>query len=390
ARRLQKIATAQGLGTARVGIADAAITAYAATYSRGARAPWHRGTIVPSGRDAEFLAPFSLTLLQLDEDLTDTFAALGLTKLGQLAALDADEVESRFGPAGLAAHRLARGIDSRGPSTPRDDDLPAIECDLGGPVETSEPILFVLKGALASLGSALRTRGLAARELTLELSLDDGSRAERVIRPARSSSHEGALLGHARAALEDWHLGSPVLALRLRATLTVPASGEQGDLLVPRWADPSALAAAFDRIRAKEGGDAVARPQQLDAHLAEDQAVWRDSGEAVSERNSPAAARARSSLSALPPYHLTASLRLLPEPAPIRVRLGRAGLEALRHGSAWHDVTAWAGPERLSPRWWQSDDDSRDYYTVRDRGGALWIVYRRVKRRDWFLEGWWD
>lgn len=397
ARKLQKLATTAGFGTARVGIADAAITAYAATCRSPVAGPPRLTSVIPSGRDVEFLAPFPITLLQLDEDLVDTFAALGLTTLGQLAALGTDEVESRFGPEGLAAHRLARGLDQRGPSTPRDGDLPTIECDLGGPVATSEPLLFVLRGALASLGTVLRTQGLAAQELTLGLSLDDGSRVERAIRPARPSSHETALFDHVRAALDEWRLNSPVVALQLSAALTVPASGEQGDLLVPRWADPVALEAAFDRIRGKEGGDAVVVPIARNGHMLSDGGAWesrngaatRYGSRTVRERETTLGLATRHSPLALPPY-CPAALRLLTGPVPIRVRLDRGGIEAFHHGTTWHDVTAWAGPERLAPRWWQSGESARDYYIIRDRDNALWIVYRRVWQRDWFLEGWWD
>ena len=399
AQKLLRIARGLDYGPARVGIADAAITAYAATFRPPAAPPSHRriARIVPSGTDAAFLAPYPLALLGLDEDLADTFHALGLRAVGQLAALEEGEVEARFGPAGLAAHRLARGLDARGPSTPRDDALPAVELDLGGAVATAEPLLFVLKGALGALGEALRTKGLAARELALALTLDDGTRAERTVRPARPTSHADALFDHCRAALEDWQLPEPVTGLALRAALTVPAAGEQGDLLAPRWADPAALEAAFDRIRGSEGSDAVTVPETRDGHLPEDAGRWAAlrsaAGEGGSQHppsralsgRSPAGAAARPS--ARPP---AAALRRLEQPMPIRVRLGRSGLEAFRHDDTWHDVTAWSGPERLTPRWWASDAGARDYYTARTTGGTCWLLFRSAKERAWYVEGWWD
>ena len=393
ARQLLRLARALGFGPARVGIADSAIAAYAATFRRPAGSPPARLTvIVPSGRDAAFLAPYPLGLLALDDDLAGTLAALGLVTVGRLAALQPDEVEARFGPPGLAAHRLARGVDPRGPSTPRDDSLPAAACELGSAVATAEPLLFVMKGALDSLGSTLRARGLAAREVVITLSLDDGSRVERAVRPARPTSHEGALFDHCRAALEDWRLPEPVTAVALRATETVPAAGEQGDLLAIRWADPAALEAAFERIRGKEGGDAVATPEACDGHLPADGGRWTvDRGRTrtrPSRRGSrkPSATVHRPSSTVAP----AAALRLLAQPAPVRVRLGREGLEAFREGEIWHDVTAWSGPERITPRWWTGAGRwaPRDYFAARDRAGSLWLLFRA--RREWFVEGWWD
>jgi hypothetical protein len=512
ARRLARIAGALGFGRAHAGVADSAIAAYAATFSghRGTGAPRHgaaaarnaaqpatgreeRGdagrrpapcapsdgrsppfprdaapVIVPPGADAAFLAPFPLALLEPGEDLAETCHALGLLTVGQLAALAADEVESRFGPEGLALHRLARGLDTRGPTTPRDDALPTIACDLGSPVATAEPLLFVLKGALASLGTSLRAKGLAAREVALTLTLDDGSTAEKVVRPARPTSHEGALFDHCRAAFDDWALPEPVTALAVRAAVTIAASGEQGDLLAPRWADPVALEAAFDRIRGSEGADAVVKPVECDGHLPHDAGVWsvggradapvrrrrgaeaggrmlrgegheerggagrrpapcvpsdgrsppfpRDDAPALVSRAPPGQCERKTAasahdpapaptvsappaltLDAAPEHPAAAALRLLQSPASVRVRLGRTGLEAFRHGDTWHDVTAWSGPERLAPRWWVRDAAPepgaaapRDYYSARTADGALWLLFSAGGSHQWFVEGWWD
>jgi len=384
AERLLAIVSGFGFGPARAGIAGSAVAAYAATYGgRSTRThgrPAVRPRIVPPGGDALYLAPFPVTLLDLGDDLAETLRGLGLTTLGQLAALDADEVDARFGPEGLAAHRLARGIDARGPSVPRDDALPVVEVELGGPVATAEPLLFVLKGALATLGEALRARGLAARELTLALTLDDGGTAERAVRPARPTSHADTLFDHCRGALEGWQLPEPATGLILRAALTVPAAGEQGDLLAPRWADPAALAAAFDRIRGSEGPDAVAVPEARDAHLPADAGAWRAAagGEALVRGAGGTAAAA-----------CDAALRLLGSPVPIHVRLGREGLAAFRYDDRWHDVTGWSGPERLAPRWWLGDGAARDYYATRTADGALWLLYRTAGG-EWLLEGWVD
>jgi len=389
-QQLLRIAKGLGFGPVRIGVADSAIAAYAATFrSPAARPPYRLTAPVPSGRDAAFLAPYPIGLLDLDDDLAGTLGALGLTTIGQLAALDPDEVESRFGPAGLAAHRLARGIDQRGPSLPRDDTVPSVTCELGDPVASAEPLLFVMKGALASLGSALRGKGLAAREIVITLTLDDGSLAERAVRPARPTSHDGALFDHCRAALDDWQLPEPVTVLALRAGDTVSAAGEQGNLLSPRWADPAALEAAFDRIRGKEGGDAVAIAEWRDGHLPADGGTWRlDSGHGRTDAQTHRLVRERAVRPSVHASVPASSLRLLTPPRTVRVRLGRSGLEAFRDGETWYDVTAWSGPERIAPRWWQQDGSRRDYFTARTAAGTLWLLYRAAKA--WFVEGWWD
>src|SRR5204863_5914638 len=142
--------------------------------------------------------------------------------------------------------------------------------------------------------------------------------------------------------------------------------------------DPSALLAAFDRIRVKEGADAVARPEARDGHLPADGGSW-DRGIGGSKRHPR---------SPDPPIPRVAALRLLDPPRPIRVRLGRGGLEAFREGETWTDVTAWSGPDRVAPRWWRETSGARDYYIARAATGELWLLFRSGKQ--WCVEGWWD
>ncbi|OYV66895.1 MAG: hypothetical protein B7Z72_10525 [Gemmatimonadetes bacterium 21-71-4] len=209
------------------------------------------------------------------------------------------------------------------------------------------------------------------------------------------------MFDHCRPALEGWQLPEPATALRLSAAVTVPVSGEQGDLLAPRWADPATLLAAFERIRGSEGADAVAVPEVRDGHLPADQGAWApERADGQAHRRTDARRRAGTGApedrrADGPP---AAALRLLPAPAPVHVRLGRSGLAAFKHEDSWHDVAEWCGPERLVPPWWRHDGADpagepagpRDYYTARTADGALWLLYRGAAAGQWFLEGWLD
>src|SRR5262249_46464952 len=69
-----------------------------------------RSTVVPAGKSAAFLAPLPVDLLDRVA-LVDLFLRLGLRTLGDVAALPVRHVASRLGAEGIAAHRLARGLD---------------------------------------------------------------------------------------------------------------------------------------------------------------------------------------------------------------------------------------------------------------------------------------
>jgi hypothetical protein len=83
----------------RIGVADGL---FAATLAARAE------LIVPSPQTASFLATWSVAALARP-DLAATLARLGITTLGQFAALPAAHVSDRFGADAAACHRVARG-----------------------------------------------------------------------------------------------------------------------------------------------------------------------------------------------------------------------------------------------------------------------------------------
>jgi hypothetical protein len=84
---------------AQVGVADGLFAAMLA-----ARA----GLIVPAGEAAAFLAPWSVATLARPE-LAVTLQRLGVTTLGQFAALPSADVSDRFGADAAMCHKVARG-----------------------------------------------------------------------------------------------------------------------------------------------------------------------------------------------------------------------------------------------------------------------------------------
>jgi hypothetical protein len=84
---------------AKLGIADGLFAALLAARSE---------LIVPAGASADFLAPWSVATLARP-DLAVTLPRLGITTLGQFAALPAASVSDRFGADAAACHAVARG-----------------------------------------------------------------------------------------------------------------------------------------------------------------------------------------------------------------------------------------------------------------------------------------
>ena len=349
---------------ARVAVASSCIAAFVATWLRGA------GRLVPRGGDQALLAQAPLSLLPMDTELRDTLAALGLGTAGQFATLDPGDVEQRFGPAGLAAWRLARGEDQRRPTLTRPvpDDTVAIE--LPTSAETLEPVLFLVRAALGRLITQVASDGMAVAALEVELKLDEtpARSASRRITLAFPLARLEPLFEQCRAMLEDWMLEAPVLGVVVRITERARPSGEQGDLLHTGWRDPAAAEAAFARLRAALGADAVVRPVALDGFAPERRGAWEEGGKAAGRQEDRSDA---------------ASLRLLQPPEPIELASDTSAFTW--RGRRW-PITERGSVERLSGDWWASPY-ARDYSSWTSEGTAF-VVF--LSGGTWNVHGWYD
>jgi nucleotidyltransferase/DNA polymerase involved in DNA repair len=169
---------------ARVAIADSCVAARAATWAPVPRAS--KGgrqiasllpreiTLIPIGGCARYLAPAPLGLVPMTDELRDALRMLGLTTVGALAALNAGDVEQRWGAEGLIAWRLAHGDDPRRPGLVRVEAARSASVELPGAVESAEPILFVLRAQLQRLLQECVHDGRAAAAVAITLVLDAG------------------------------------------------------------------------------------------------------------------------------------------------------------------------------------------------------------------------
>ena len=427
----------------RVAIAGSCVAARAATWA-GASFD-QRATdrtlvhVVPAGHDAAYLAPAPLALVPMDEELRAALHALGLRTVGALAALTAEDVERRWGDAGIRAWRLARADDLRRPVLARVETQPAVEVELASPSSTMEPVLFLVRAALDRLVQQLVAHGRAAAAVAITLTLDDARGAlvsepvhtvTREVRPARPLARVAPLFERCRALLDRWTLSAPVCAVRVAIVAAAPLTGEQGDLLSASWRDIGAADAAIERLRSELGTDAIVRAVHQDTHRPEKAGVWKDAlenavegggwgvvGERLSGRiasppptpHSPPGA-ARSALDdgrAPAPLRTPAPAAVLqmvrePEPAPVTTAAHRAlepaePVEVECEGEVPRVVT-WRGhriavsrpigPERLSGDCWD-DGYRRDYWRCESLAGEF-VVYLDRADDAWRLQGWVD
>lgn len=160
-----------GFPEARIGVADGVFTGELAARTAPADAPpW---AVVPPGGAQSFLAPLPVSVLG-DEELADLLRRLGISTLGEFAALDPMAVRDRLGEHGARLLALARGADSR-PLSPRPPD-PELsrEVEFDSPLGQSDQIAFAVRQMADAVLLALADASAVCTEVRIDLTDDDG------------------------------------------------------------------------------------------------------------------------------------------------------------------------------------------------------------------------
>lgn len=256
----------------------------------GARAAALVGHSVPVGDgrvEAEFLAPLSIRLLSADEGIQARLARFGLRHIGEFAALPRSAVVARFGAAGGELHDLARGLDGRRLVPRRPIERLHAEAELDPPVDSIEPLRFVLHHLAGALCEQLAARGRGAGQARLVLELEGSQRRPREpIRYEQALPEPVALADLVErvllARLEAAPPRGRVTRLSLELDGVAPAAAQQLGLFTPQTARAGRLEWQLTALAIRFGADRLYRPELRDpgAVLAEDRFEWRPAIEA--------------------------------------------------------------------------------------------------------------
>jgi DNA polymerase-4 len=216
-------------------------------------------------REARFLAPLEVRRVPGVGKITEkNLHALGIRRIGDLAALDDKVLESRFGKWGLALAGKAQGLDAGGwfdAEIGERGDPKSIshEHTFGADTRDTDQLEATLTHLAERVGRRLREHGLLARTIQLKLRYSDFSTITRAQTLAAPTQLDIDLVEQSRRLLRDNR--DPARPIRL---LGVHASGlgrELGQLDLmdggrsERWRQ--ALEAA-DKLRDRYGESAVA------------------------------------------------------------------------------------------------------------------------------------
>jgi protein ImuB len=253
-RLVDEVAARAGVES-QVGIADGLFAAVLAA---------RRGLAVAPGGTPAFLAPLGVEELDRDPDvdradLVDLLRRLGLRSLGAFAALDAEDVASRFGADAVLGHRLARGLDPRPPVRRAPPEDLAVEIELDPPVDRVDAAAFAARGLAERLHAVLAGHGLSCTRLGIAAHTPGGEELHRIWRCADPLTPAGTV-DRVRWQLDSWLTrgGSGAVGrLRLVPEETVPAGALQLGLWGEVGESDERAGRALVRVQALLGPDAV-------------------------------------------------------------------------------------------------------------------------------------
>jgi hypothetical protein len=351
-----------GFGSAlRLGAGSNKIVARAAAYVAD-------GSICELGSECELLTLLPLTLLDVEPEIVERLALLGIERLGDLAQLPHGPFVRRFGAAAASWHELACGIDRR-PFVPRSRAV-AIEASVfgeGRAVDEAQ-VFFALRMLLMRVCADLARCGKRAGALHLALELEDAETCTFDVPLAMPTANERTMFDMLRAKLEGATFESAIVGLRVQAR-QLEEGGEAQALFSADDFDPQRVAVTIARLEAMLG-QRIARATTREAHRLEERFAYE-------QFESPRKAMFDRTEA---PRELVPQLRLL-EVREIAVEL-RAGEPAMVDQQA---VMQCVGSWRIAERAHTPSPVARDEYDVVLEDGTFARIYRQ--NAHWYMRG---
>src|SRR6266516_5651802 len=180
----------------------------------------------------------------------------GIHTLGQLAALDKEQLGARLGPEAIRMWERANGQSNRVLKLVRPPESFEESFEFENEIETAEPLLFMLRRFLEQLAVRLSAIYLVAKELTLRITFAGKHNYERVFKIPQPTNDVDLLFRMLYTHLENFILEHPIIAFALSAQPIKPAR-EQFGLFETTLRNPNQLYESLARLTAFLGADRV-------------------------------------------------------------------------------------------------------------------------------------
>jgi protein ImuB len=349
----------------------------------------------------------------------------GIHTLGQLAALDKEELRNRLGADAVRLWERANGTATRLLEFVQPPEIFQESFEFDHEIETAEPLLFMLHRFLEQLALRLSGIYLVAKELTLRISFSNPPQDEsavadkqsykRVFKIPQPTNDVDLLFRMLQTHLENFKSEHSIVAVALTAQPIRPASQQFG-LFETALRNPQQLYETLARLSALLGSDRVGIPIKEETHRPDafriEQFSWgiNNAGQTratteVNPSSSPSPqnrekehkkksayyssdathSAALSGGSAVPPISKAALRRFRPA---LSASVFTSQDRHLQGGNIAGKVVDQSGPFLLSGNWWDEKSWARAEWDLQLENGDLVRVHEAAG--IWKIDGIYD
>jgi protein ImuB len=306
----------------------------------------------------------------------------GIHTLGQLAALDKEQLGARLGPEAVRMWERANGQSNRVLKLVRPPESFAETFEFENEIETAQPLLFILRRFLEQLTIRLGTIYLVAKELALRITFTDKQIYERVFKIPQPTNDADLLFRMLHTHLENFKSEHAIVAVSLEAHPTKPVR-EQFGLFETTLRNPHQLSETLARLIALLGSERVGTPVIEETHRPDafrlQPFTWAVESAVPSGESSHALRTA----------HATAVLRRFRPAVSASVLLDADTPAHFRSSTEiCGKVIEQRGPYLISGNWWDEKSWARAEWDLRMENGELIRVHE--SEGTWEMDGIYD
>jgi protein ImuB len=298
----------------------------------------------------------------------------GIHTLGQLAALDKEDLRARLGTEAVRLWERANGTATRLLKFVQPPETFDESFEFDHEIETAEPLLFMLRRFLDQLALRLSGIYLVACELTLRISFSNSRQDEpavagnqsyeRVFKIPQPTNDVDLLFRMLQTHLENFKSEHPIVAVALGAQPIRPASQQFG-LFETALRNPQQLYETLARLSALLGSDRVGTPIKEETHRPD---AFRIEPFTWQVEASPS--RTGSIAGETPATTARVVLRRF-RPSPAATIFSSEVRRHLQSGNIAGKVVDQNGPFLLSGNWWDEKSWARAEWDLQLENGDL-------------------
>src|SRR5438093_3338069 len=305
----------------------------------------------------------------------------GIHALGQLAALDKEQLGARLGAEAVRMWERANGQFNRVLKLVRPPESFAETFEFENEIETVEPLLFILRRFLEQLTLRLSGIYLVAKELTLRITFVNQQVYERIFKIPQPTNDIGLLFRMLQTHLENFRSKHPIVAVALIAQPSKPAR-EQFGFFETTLRNSHQLSETLARLSALLGGDRVGTPVLEETHRPDafrlEPFAWAVESAVPSGESSHALRTA----------HATAVLRRFRPAVAASVLLDADRAAHVRSADIRGNVIEQRGPYLISGNWWDEKSWARVEWDLHTENGEVLRVHEA--EGTWKIDGVYD